>query len=78
MWLVDPVDRTLEAFELRDRQWVLIAGAKDDDPVSTPPFDAVTFGLGDLWPRRPLALKGRPGRDTDRGVGPPADGASPK
>ena len=50
LWLVDPADRTLEAFELRDRPWVLIAGAKDDDPVSIPPFDAVTFSLGDLWP----------------------------
>ena len=50
LWLVDPVDRTLEAFELRQQQWVLIAGAKDDDPVCIRPFDAVTFGLGDLWP----------------------------
>ena len=50
LWLVDPADRTLEAFELRDGQWVLIASAKDDDPVSIPPFDAITFSLGDLWP----------------------------
>ena len=50
LWLVDPVDRTLEAFELRDGQWVLIATAADDDPVSIRPFDAITFGLGDLWP----------------------------
>ena len=50
LWLVDPVDRTLEAFELRDGQWVLIAVAKDDDPVCIRPFHAVTFGLGDLWP----------------------------
>ena len=50
LWLVDPADRTLEAFELREGQWVLIASAKDDDPVSIRPFDAVTFSLGDLWP----------------------------
>jgi hypothetical protein len=50
LWLVDPVDRTLEAFELRDGQWVLIATAADDDPVSGRPFDAITFNLGDLWP----------------------------
>ena len=50
LWLVDPADRSLEAFELRDRQWMPIASAKDDDPVSIPPFDAVTFSLGDLWP----------------------------
>ena len=50
MWVVDPKDRTLEAFELRDEQWVLIATAKDDDPVQIRPFEAVTFSLGDLWP----------------------------
>ena len=50
LWLVDPIDRTLEAFELHDGQWLLIASAKDDEPVSIRPFDAVTFSLGDLWP----------------------------
>ena len=50
LWLVDPTDRTLEAFEFREGEWVLIASAKDDDPVDVPPFDAVTFSLGDLWP----------------------------
>ena len=50
LWLVDPTDRTLEAFELRDGEWVLIAAAKDDDPISIRPFDAITFSLGDLWP----------------------------
>ena len=49
LWLVDPIDRTLEAFELRAGQWVLIATAKDDDPVSVRPFDAITIDLGDLW-----------------------------
>ena len=49
LWLVDPTGRTLEAFELRDGEWVLIACAKDDEPVSIRPFDAVTFSLGDLW-----------------------------
>ena len=37
LWLVDPADRTLEAYELRDGEWVLIATAKDDDPVSIRP-----------------------------------------
>ena len=39
----DTIDRTLEAFELHDGQWLLIASAKDDEPVSIRPFDAVTF-----------------------------------
>ena len=46
LWLVDPTDRTLEAFELREGEWVLIAAAKDDDPISIRPFDAITFSLG--------------------------------
>ena len=49
LWLIDPADRTLEAFELRDGEWVLIACAKDDEAVSVRPFDAITFSLGDLW-----------------------------
>ena len=48
LWLVDPADRTLEAFELRGGEWVLIACAKGDEPVSVRPFDAITFSLGDL------------------------------
>jgi len=50
LWFVDPVDRTLEAFELREREWVLIATARDDDPIAIRPFDAITFSLADLWP----------------------------
>ena len=49
LWLIDPTDRTLEAFERHNGAWLLIATAKDDEPVSVRPFDAVTFNLGDLW-----------------------------
>ena len=49
LWLVNPADRALEAFELRDGQWALIASARDDDPICIRPFDAITFSLGDLW-----------------------------
>jgi len=50
LWLVDPTERTLEAFELREGKWLLIGSAKGDDPVRIPPFDAIVFNLGDLWP----------------------------
>ncbi|MCY4230039.1 MAG: Uma2 family endonuclease [Alphaproteobacteria bacterium] len=53
LWMVDPLDRGLEAFELRDGQWVLIASLKDDDAVSVPPFEAISFSLSDLWPDGP-------------------------
>ena len=50
LWLVDPEARTLEAFELREGQWVLIAALADADAVSVPPFDAISFPLSSLWP----------------------------
>ena len=50
LWLVDPADRTLEAFELRDAHWLLIATAKDDDAVRISPFEAAEFSLGTLRP----------------------------
>ncbi|MGY6216132.1 Uma2 family endonuclease [Methylolobus aquaticus] len=49
VWLVDPIARTLEAFELREHAWMLIAALKDDDQVQLPPFEAVSFALSDLW-----------------------------
>lgn len=49
LWLVDPLSRTLEAFELREGKWVLIACAKDDEPIAIRPFDEITFSLGVLW-----------------------------
>ena len=49
LWLVDPVERILEAFELHEGRWVLIASVEDDEPVNIAPFEAVTFGLGELW-----------------------------
>ena len=50
LWFVDPDARTLEAFELRDGQWLLSASLADNDPVSVAPFDAISFPLGALWP----------------------------
>ena len=49
LWLVDPVERILEAFELHEGRWVLIASVEDDEPVSIAPFEAATFSLGELW-----------------------------
>ena len=48
-WLVDPLARTLEAFELRDGLWSLAGIFKDEDTVAEPPFAAVPFGLAVLW-----------------------------
>ena len=50
LWFVDPAARDLEAFELREGAWVLIAALRDSDAVSVPPFEAVSFPLDALWP----------------------------
>lgn len=50
LWLVDPDARSLEAFQLRGTEWVLMDAPFDDAPVSLPPFEAISFNLGDLWP----------------------------
>jgi Uma2 family endonuclease len=49
LWLVDPEDRTLEAFELRAGAWVLAAALADDAEARVAPFDAVAFPLSALW-----------------------------
>ncbi len=50
LWFADPLARGLEAFQLRDERWPLIASLKNSAPVSVPPFEATTFSLADLWP----------------------------
>jgi hypothetical protein len=52
-WLVDPRPRILEVFQRRDRDWLLTHTFSDDEPVNAPPFDAITFSLGLLWPFDP-------------------------
>ena len=49
LWLVDPDVRTLEVYRLQEGHWLLLATLKDDDPVSQPPFDAISFSLASLW-----------------------------
>ena len=46
----------LEAFGLRESCWVLLGTYSDDDPVSVAPFEAITIGLGDLWPKSEKAV----------------------
>ena len=50
LWFIDPDARTLEAFALEEGRWVLITALEGQADVSVPPFDAITFELGSLWP----------------------------
>ncbi len=49
LWFVDPSARTLEAFALRNGEWSPAASTRDGEPVSFPPFEAVSFPLDALW-----------------------------
>ena len=50
LWFVEPDARTLESFELRDGQWLLLKTLTGNNSVSLPPFDAISFSLSSLWP----------------------------
>ncbi len=63
IWFVDPIARSLEANVLRGGKWVESAMLYDDATVSLPPFEAISFNLGDLWPP-PTVHKAVPGEST--------------
>ena len=49
LWLVDPDSKILEAFELFEQKWRLLATLAEDDQVAIAPFAEVPFSLGTLW-----------------------------
>lgn len=49
LWLIDPDLKTLEAFELTDKRWTLIATHGGDDPVHVAPFEVLALELSALW-----------------------------
>jgi len=53
LWHLDPRAMTLETFELRGESWLLTHTFVDREDVCAPPFDAITFSLGLLWPFDP-------------------------
>ena len=55
LWHVDPRARTLEVFHRQDQNWLLTHTFVDAEDVCAPPFDAITFSLGLLWPFDPPA-----------------------
>ncbi len=49
-WIVDPPERTLEAFEARENAWVRLGGWTDGNVARIPPFEAVEIDVGGLFP----------------------------
>jgi len=50
-WLIDPVERTLEALALQGAAWTRSAFT-DGDIARIPPFDAIELDVGRLFPPR--------------------------
>jgi Uma2 family endonuclease len=49
LWLVNPVERTLEVMRLRDGAWTILAVHSDSDVVRAEPFEAIELELSILW-----------------------------
>ncbi len=49
LWLLDPIARQLDAFVLKDAEWVLIDSLAGDVEVCIPPYESVTINLGSIW-----------------------------
>lgn len=56
-WLVDPLQRTLEALRLEAGRWMLLGTWRHEMHVRAEPFDAIELELGVLWHR--VVLKER-------------------
>lgn len=47
--LLDPIQRTLEIFQLQGQQWRTVGTWEGNVKVRAVPFDAVDLDLGSLW-----------------------------
>jgi len=48
-WIVDPDERTLEAFEAKAGAWVRLGAWSDGDTPRIPPFEAIELDVGGLF-----------------------------
>jgi hypothetical protein len=58
VWLIDPIDETLEVLVLHEERYVIEATHFGDDVVRAVPFDAVPLALSWLWGRKPPEPEG--------------------
>jgi Uma2 family endonuclease len=49
-WIVDPAERTLEAYAAHEGSWLRLGGWTDGDTPRVPPFEAVALDVGSLFP----------------------------
>jgi Uma2 family endonuclease len=53
VWLIEPEQRFIDAYCNVAGKWMLVGTATGDSDVSSPPFDAITFPMSDLFPFDP-------------------------
>ncbi|MGE0826200.1 MAG: Uma2 family endonuclease [Candidatus Binatia bacterium] len=49
LWLVDPLQRTLEVYRLEERQWVVVSVHGDTEVVRAEPFEAIALDMDRWW-----------------------------
>jgi Uma2 family endonuclease len=67
VWLVNPLQRTLEVLRLHDGKWLTLAVHCDEARVRAEPFDAIELDLADLWAdlEAPPPREGTPSRASE-------------
>jgi Uma2 family endonuclease len=49
LWLVDPISRTLEIYNLNASRWVVVSTHGGKEAVRAAPFDAIELDIGRWW-----------------------------
>jgi len=59
LWLIDPIDTTLEVFRLKEGEWVISGLCEGDARIRAVPFIEIEINLSDLWQNQ-RSVKDRP------------------
>ena len=57
-WPLEPIQRTLEVFQLQGQQWRTVGTWEGDGKVRAVPFDAIELDLSILWADVVLSAEG--------------------
>ncbi|MCK8603682.1 Uma2 family endonuclease [Syntrophobacteraceae bacterium DRH4] len=49
MWLIDPLQMTLEVFKLQSGHWLLLSVFSEKEKVRAEPFQQTELDLSNLW-----------------------------
>ncbi len=49
LWLVEPLQHTIEMYSLADGEWVVVTVHGGDDPARLEPFDAIELEVARWW-----------------------------